>query len=41
MYYKIVDNWMNLRIDFDVVAKQQKDEPFDTTKLYKKIVNNR
>ena len=32
---KIVDNWMNLRIDFDAVAKQQKDEPFDTTKLYK------
>ena len=37
---KIVDNWMNLRIDFDAVAKQQKDEPFDTTKLYKKVTKS-
>ena len=37
---KIVDNWMNLRIDFDAVAKQQKDEPFDTTKLHKKVTKS-
>jgi len=37
---KIVDDWMNLRIDFDAVAKQQQGEPFDTTKLYKKVTKS-